>query len=81
MLLLISSAIAEAFTVNGAKVYITGRRKETLERTAAEINGVAGNDGGVCIPSVRPSQCGTSLKDDQAQGRCVGQEELREHHQ
>ena len=31
--------IAEAFACNGAKVYISGRRMETLEKAAADVAG------------------------------------------
>ncbi|KAI5452967.1 hypothetical protein NCC49_006501 [Naganishia albida] len=34
----IGAMLSESFAVNGAKVYITGRRKAVLEKTAAEIN-------------------------------------------
>lgn len=34
----IGAMLSESFAVNGAKVYITGRRKDVLEKTAAEIN-------------------------------------------
>ncbi|OJJ38301.1 hypothetical protein ASPWEDRAFT_734540 [Aspergillus wentii DTO 134E9] len=34
----LGKAIAEGFASNGAKVYITGRRADVLEKTAAELN-------------------------------------------
>jgi hypothetical protein len=35
------SAIAEGFSSNGAKVFITGRRADVLEKAAKELNGTA----------------------------------------
>ena len=39
--------ISTAFATNGAKVYITGRRKEVLEKTAEEINAAVKGKGSV----------------------------------
>lgn len=45
--------LATAFAINGAKVYITGRRKQVLEESAKEINGLAeGKSGGKVIACV-----------------------------
>ncbi|KAJ9065704.1 hypothetical protein DSO57_1016791 [Entomophthora muscae] len=34
----VGELIAEGFVVNGAKVYITGRKKEALEKTCSRLN-------------------------------------------
>jgi NADP-dependent 3-hydroxy acid dehydrogenase YdfG len=39
--------ITTAFAMNGAKVYITGRRLEVLEKTSKEINEMVGGKGSV----------------------------------
>lgn len=38
--------IATAFAINGAKVYITGRRADVLERTAESVNDQVKGEGG-----------------------------------
>lgn len=38
--------ISETFAVNGAKVYITGRRGDVLQKTAEELNGLVREQGG-----------------------------------
>ncbi|VUC30171.1 unnamed protein product [Clonostachys rosea] len=52
----LGKALAEGFSGNGAKVYITGRRAEVLERTAQELNERA-TLGGQVIPI--PGDVGT----------------------
>jgi NADP-dependent 3-hydroxy acid dehydrogenase YdfG len=42
----IGRMISESFAVNGAKVYITGRRKDVLEKTAKEINEIVKQQSG-----------------------------------
>lgn len=41
-----SSAVATAYVQNGAKVFISGRRKEVLEATAKEITSTAAGKNG-----------------------------------
>lgn len=43
--------ITTAFAMNGAKVYITGRRSEVLEKTSKEINEMVNGKGSV-VPYV-----------------------------
>jgi NADP-dependent 3-hydroxy acid dehydrogenase YdfG len=43
--------ITTAFAMNGAKVYITGRRLEVLEKTSKEINEMVNGKGSV-VPYV-----------------------------
>jgi hypothetical protein len=64
-------AIAEGFSSNGAKVYITGRRTDVLEKTAKELNATA-TKGGQVIPYVFCLPKWESVWSDsaQAQGRC-----------
>ncbi|KAI8169753.1 hypothetical protein K4K49_010906 [Colletotrichum sp. SAR 10_70] len=52
----LGKALAEGFAQNGAKVYITGRRAEVLNRAAKEIEGTA-SEGGQVIPI--PGDVGT----------------------
>lgn len=42
--------IARGLAANGAKVYITGRRRDVLERVVDEWNTTKGEDMGVMIP-------------------------------
>ncbi|RXK37484.1 hypothetical protein M231_05205 [Tremella mesenterica] len=42
--------MTEGFVVNGAKVYIVGRREEVLSKAAEEINQEFGKSGGCVIP-------------------------------
>lgn len=51
-------AIAEGFSTNGAKVYITGRRTDVLEKTAKELNATATKGGQVIPYVVLPSKTG-----------------------
>ncbi|KAK1845431.1 putative short-chain dehydrogenase [Colletotrichum chrysophilum] len=67
------AALAEGFAQNGAKVYITGRRAEVLNRAAKEIEGTA-SEGGQVIPI--PGDVGTK----HACAQLVEQIEQREKH-
>jgi len=42
--------IAQGLATNGAKVYITGRRKEVLSGRADSVKGKLGDKGGQIIP-------------------------------
>ncbi|GKZ37957.1 hypothetical protein AbraIFM66950_009820 [Aspergillus brasiliensis] len=66
-------AIAEGFSTNGAKVYITGRRVEVLEKTAEELRGRAALGG-----QVIPIKGDVSTKDGCAQ--LVEQIKQKENH-
>jgi len=41
--------IARGLAANGAKVYITGRRKDVLDRVVAEWNATKGDDMGAMV--------------------------------
>ena len=41
--------IARGLAANGAKVYITGRRKEVLDKVVVEWNATKGDDMGVMV--------------------------------
>lgn len=42
--------IAQGLAVNGAKVYITGRRKQLLQDRAESMKGKLGDRGGQIVP-------------------------------
>ncbi|KAM6512170.1 hypothetical protein FSOLCH5_009889 [Fusarium solani] len=39
----LGKAITQGFSTNGARIYITGRRLDVLEKTAKELNEAGGN--------------------------------------
>ncbi len=49
--------IAKAFAANGAKIYITGRRLDVLEKAAASVIGISGS----IVPSVTDIYLGNHL--------------------
>lgn len=46
---ILTPAIAAAYVANGARVFISGRRKEVLEKAAGEMSAQAAQGGSVVV--------------------------------
>lgn len=64
----LGKAIASAFVANGAKVFISGRRKEVLDKAVTEMNAQASQGGSaIAVPGDVGSKAGCKkLYDDVA---------------